>query len=52
MKKKTIKTRDYAMVAIIKGATKAGAHKDRKKEASKKHCRRRVRQERKPAQRP
>lgn len=39
MKKKSrnsrIKTRDYNMVNIIKGATKAGVHKDRKKEADK-----------------
>lgn len=34
-KKKPIKTRDYNMVNIINGATKAGVHKDRKKEANK-----------------
>lgn len=34
-----IKTRDYAMVALINGATKSGAHIDRKKQASRKACR-------------
>lgn len=34
-KKSRIKTRDYNMVNIIKGATKAGVHIDRKKEANK-----------------
>lgn len=33
-KKKPIKTRDYNMVNIIKGVTKAGVHKDLKKEAN------------------
>ena len=33
-KKKPIKTRDYNMVSIINGATKAAVHKDRKKEAN------------------
>lgn len=31
--------RDYNMVSIINGATKAGVHKDRKKEQSRKACR-------------
>lgn len=34
-----IRTRDYNMVAIINGVTKAGVHKDRKKEQSRKACR-------------
>lgn len=33
-KQKWLKTRDHNMVSIIKGATKAGVHTDRKKEAS------------------
>lgn len=40
--KKVIKTRDYNMVNIIKGATKAGVHKDRKKEANKYSARTKV----------
>ena len=38
-----VRTRDYALVALIKGATKAGVHIDRRKAASKKACRRPVR---------
>ena len=38
----TIRSRDYALVALINGATKAGAHKNRRKEASRKACRVRV----------
>lgn len=34
-----IKTRDYALVAIINGATKAGAHRDARKHASNTACR-------------
>lgn len=34
-KKRPYTGRDYNMVAIIKGATKAGIHKDQKKEANK-----------------
>lgn len=33
---KRIRGRDYFLVALIKGATKSGIHKDRKKD----HCRR------------
>jgi hypothetical protein len=32
-------TRDPLMVQIINGVTKAGVHKDRKKEANRKACR-------------
>lgn len=35
----TIKTRDWLLVEVIKGATKAGVHKDKKKENSKKRSR-------------
>ena len=38
----TIRSRDYALVALINGATKAGAHRDRRKDASRKACRGRV----------
>ncbi len=31
--------RDYALVALIKGATKAGAHMDRRAEARRRACR-------------
>lgn len=41
-KKKPIKTRDYNMVSIIKGATKAGVHKDQKKEANRTAAREKV----------
>ncbi len=34
-KSKKLKTRDHLMVKIINGSTKAGVHKDEKKEASK-----------------
>lgn len=34
-----IKTRDPAQLAIIQGQVKAGIHKDQKKEAAKKKCR-------------
>lgn len=34
-KKKPIKTRDYLLVKVINGVTKAGIHKDQKKEANK-----------------
>lgn len=33
------RTRDYALLALIKGATKAGIHLDQRKAASKKACR-------------
>lgn len=41
-KKKPKKVRDYFMVEIIKGATKAGVHKDKKRAADKKRCRKKV----------
>lgn len=34
-----IRVRDPLMVAIICGVTKAGTHRDRKKEANRKACR-------------
>ena len=39
---KQIKTRDYFMLQIINGATKAGVHKDKRKEKNKKECRKKV----------
>jgi len=41
-KKKKIKTRDWLLVQLLKGATKAGIQKDKKKEAAKKKCREKV----------
>lgn len=41
-KKRVIKTRDYALVKLINGATKAGVHTDRKKKANKAECRKTV----------
>jgi hypothetical protein len=38
-RKKPPKTRDYLMVAVIKGATKAGVHRDEKKESDRRECR-------------
>jgi hypothetical protein len=38
-KKKVIKTRDYLLVELINGATKAAVHVDRKKKANKLKCR-------------
>lgn len=43
MKTNEIRTRDYLMVKVICGVTKSGAHKDRKKEAARKECRKPVR---------
>lgn len=40
-----IKVRDRAMLALIRGATKGGAHEDRKREANRRECRRPVRRE-------
>lgn len=37
-----IKTRDYNMLMIIAGATKANIQTDRKKENNKKNCRRKI----------
>ena len=34
-----LKTRDTLLVALIKGATKAGVRKDRKKEQARRACR-------------
>lgn len=34
-----LKARDLLMVRVITGATKAGAHEDRRKAANKKACR-------------
>lgn len=35
----TIKTRDWALVALIKGATKSGVHRDNRKHLNKNACR-------------
>lgn len=40
-----LKTRDMLMVKLINGATKAGIEKNKKKEASKKACRGKVKDE-------
>jgi len=40
-----IKTRDHLMVELINGATKAGVHKDKRREKNKKTCREPVREE-------
>lgn len=40
-----VRVRDEHMVQIIRGVTKAGVHKDRKREASKKECRKKPREE-------
>jgi hypothetical protein len=49
MKKKInpneLKTRDYLMIKLINGATKANVTKDKKKEASKSACRGKVKDE-------
>jgi hypothetical protein len=37
-----IKTRDHLLVKVITGTTKAGIHKDRKKDLNKKKCRAKV----------
>jgi hypothetical protein len=37
-----VPTRDHALVALINGATKAGPHLDRRKEASRRACRDRI----------
>jgi hypothetical protein len=41
-----LRTRDYALLALLKGATKAAVHVDRRKDAARRACRRPVRQER------
>lgn len=41
----TIKTRDYLLLKIIGGATKAGVYTDRKKEENKRKSRQKVRRE-------
>ena len=43
--KKLIKTRDYLLVKVINGATKAYIEKDRKKEANKRTSRTKVEEE-------
>lgn len=43
-KRKTPKTRDYLIVALIKGATKSGVHVDQKKKANKYNCRKKVKE--------
>lgn len=42
-KKEPIKTRDYFMVEVIKGVTKAGVHVDQKKKENKLRARKKVR---------
>lgn len=37
-----LKTRDWLIVRLLQGATKAGIQKDRKKEKNKKACRKKV----------
>lgn len=37
-----LKGRDPAQLAIIQGQVKAGVHKDRKKDAAKKKCRKKI----------
>ncbi len=41
-KKNLLKTRDHLMVKVINGVTKAGIHKDHKKEANKRASRSKV----------
>ncbi len=36
---KHVKTRDWALVRLLQGATKAGTHVDRRKEADRRACR-------------
>lgn len=43
MAKKPYTGRDYLMVRLVCGATKASVHNDKKKEASRKQCRKPVR---------
>lgn len=43
--KQNIKTRDYLMVRLINGATKAGVVTDRRKDQNRKACRGRVKEE-------
>lgn len=40
-----IATRDWLIVELIRGVTKAGTHADKRKEASRKHCRQRIHKE-------
>jgi hypothetical protein len=44
VKKKNPKTRDYFLVALIRGATKAAVHVDRKKKSNKYTCRKKVKE--------
>jgi hypothetical protein len=39
IKGRDIKTRDWALVRLLQGATKAGAHKNHKKDHNRKACR-------------
>ncbi len=41
-----LRGRDYALLALLKGATKAGVHVDRRKEAARRACRNPVREDR------
>ena len=43
---RAIRTRDWALVAVINGVTKAGVQPDRRKEAARRACRGRVRADR------
>lgn len=45
MPRKKIKTRDWLLVRLIQGATKASKHTDRRKAANKRACRVRVQKE-------
>lgn len=40
-----LKTRDHLMVRVIQGVTKAGIQKDLRKEASKKACRKPIKED-------
>ena len=40
-----IATRDWLIVELIRGVTKAGTHADKRKETSRKHCRQRIHKE-------
>lgn len=40
-----LKTRDYLMLRVIAGATKAGVQKDRRKEANKRTCRKPIKED-------
>ena len=44
-KRQRVKTRDWALVRLIQGATKAGVQVDRRKQSNKRACRGRARGE-------